>query len=51
MCDLSPFAVVGSNTIIQVNVADHLDHDHADQYLKTKNLDISTTEMFQDGNI
>ena len=57
MCDLAPFAVVGSNTIIQVNVAHHLDHDHddyvnhADQNLKTKNLDISTTEMFQDGNI
>ena len=38
MCDLAPFAVVGSNTIIQVNVADHLDHDHADYVNHADNI-------------
>ena len=39
MCDLAPYAVVGSNTIIQV--ADNLYHDdHADQYFLPKNRDI-----------
>ena len=28
MCDLAPFAVVGSNTIIQVDDTDYYDHVH-----------------------
>ena len=28
MCDLAPFAVVGSNTIIQVDDTDYHDHVH-----------------------